>query len=278
MNRSRLFPRILLLGAAALPLAAPLRACFPDEDYDDYAAGGTSSSNGFNYSELGGGNPDAPAWTNAGLFFSEPAPDPAPVYTEESDGNESGGGGSSGGDSTPPPAAVPTPLPADAPPDPSLPPDPVSPDPAPPSDPVPPPDPPPVDSPPPETPAADAPAPPPAPAPAPAPAPTPTTLPAPDPASAPAPPFALTPSPASGTDANEAGPAPALVRIRFNAAGRDAHVVNQSSPTGSTFIWTDPGGLLLDPWPRFTGAQPAPAGAANVALPPVPAAPPGPAP
>jgi len=66
-----------------------------------------------------------------------------------------------------------------------------------------------------------------------------------------------------------------LTRIRFNAAGTDAHVVNQAAPIGSTFIWTDPSGLVTSPWPAFSGAQPAPAGAPNTILPPVPAAPPG---
>ncbi len=69
-----------------------------------------------------------------------------------------------------------------------------------------------------------------------------------------------------------AQPVPDLSRIRFNAAGRDAHVINQAAAAGSTFIWTDPGGLLLSPWPDFSGARPAPAGPANMVLPPVPAA------
>jgi hypothetical protein len=390
MKRRLLHWRLLGILAAVLPLAAPVRACFPDDDYDDYASGSTSSSNGFNYSELGGGDPDAPAWTNTALFFSDPAPDPDPVYTDPDGGNDSGGGGSGdpATDPAPPAAAAPDPAPSDPPTDSSPPADPP-----PPSDPAPPPDSPPDDSPPPDAPAPSDPAPTPPPAPSASITASPGSGTAPfaalvawttadadsavvagtglassdlagaqsvtlaaggsytftltasgpggqvsaaatvtasaarlpqtiafSPAAAakyPGPPIPLAATATSGLpvgftllsgpgslqgsqltltgpgalvlEASQPGnrlwlpapdvtatinaqPPPTLVRIRFNAAGRDAHVVNRNAPAGSTFIWTDPGGLLLEPWPAFTGAQPAPAGAANTVLPPVPAA------
>ncbi len=378
-------------GALALPFAGPARACFPDDGFDDFAGGSTASVDGFDYSELGGGDSNAPAWMNSGLFMSDPAPDPGPLYSDPG-----GGGGGEGGGDSPPPDAGPPPDPGAA---------------EPPSDPSPPPD--------------DAPPPPPDPPPSapdpapPDPTPDPAPEPAPDPAPIPPPPAAptasLSASPANGTapfaamiawaTANadaavvagyglassdlsgaqsvllgaggsftftitasgpggqvsqavtvtagaarlpqsisfappatsrfpgaplglgatatsglpvgfavlsgpatiqgaqltltgtgplvvrasqpgnafwlpapdvtatiNAQPPPDFSRIRFNAAGRDAHMINQGAAAGSTFIWTDPGGLLLSPWPAFSGAQPAPAGPANTVLPPVPAA------
>ena len=388
-------PRVL---AAALVLAGPARACFPDEDYDDYASGGTSSDGSFNYSELGGGDPNAPAWTNTGLFFSDPAPDP--VYSDPD-----GGDGSGGGDSAPDPAPPDPPPPDPPPPDPP-PPDPPPPDP-PPSDPppdqVPTPDPPPAPDPPPPDPPPDPPADP-HPPPPPDPPPPPSAAITASPGSGTAPftalvawntanadsvvvagnglassdpsgaqsvmlpaagsytftltasgpggqvtgsatvtaaaallpqtitfapaatlkyPGAATPLSATASsglpvsllllsgpgslqgnlltltgtgslvlEASQPGdsvwlPAPDvtatinaqpvshLARIRFNANGHDAHVVNQNAAAGSSFIWTDPGGLLLSPWPAFANPQPAAAGPANTVLPPVPAAAPG---
>jgi hypothetical protein len=382
--------RLLRVLAAALPLAAPVRACFPDDDYDDYASGGTSSSNGFNYSELGGGDPDAPAWRNTALFFSDPAPDPDPVYSDPDGGNGSGGGGSDDPAPAPAPPAVaaPDPTPSDPPPDPSPPSDPP-----PATDPPPAPDSPPDDSPPPPAPAPSDPAPAPPPAPSAAITASPGSGTAPfaalvawttanadsavvagtglassalagaqtvtlaaggsytftltasgpggqvstatrvtasaarlpqtiafSPATRAKYPGAAIPLTAAATsglpvgftllsgpgslqgsqltlagpgalvlEASQPGdslwlpapdvtatinaqPPPTLVRIRFNAAGRDAHVVNRNAPAGSSFIWTDPGGLLLEPWSAFAGARPAPAGAANTVLPPVPVA------
>lgn len=394
MKRRPFRSRLLRVLAAVLPLAAPARACFPDDNYDDYASGGTSSSNGFNYSELGGGDPDAPAWSNTALFFSEPAPDPAPVYSDSGGGNDSGGGGSGDGggdpapDPAPPPTAAADPAPSDPPPDPGPPPD-ASPAP----DPAPAPDSPPDDPAPPPAPAPSDPAPPPPPAPSAAITASPGSGTAPfaalvawttanadsavvagaglassnltgaqsvtlaaggsytftltasgpggqvsaaatvtasaarlpqtiafSPAAVAKYPGAAIPLTATATsglpvgftllsgpgslqggqltltgpgplvlEASQPGnslwlpapdvtasinaqPPPTLVRIRFNATGRDAHVVNRNAPAGSSFIWTDPGGLFLEPWPAFTGARPAPAGAANTLLPPVPVA------
>jgi hypothetical protein len=73
-------------------------------------------------------------------------------------------------------------------------------------------------------------------------------------------------------DAQAGGP---VSRIRFNAAGHDAHVVNRGTAAGSTFIWTDPAGLQVSPWPDFSSPQPTAAGPADTPLPPVPLAPAG---
>ena len=371
-------PLFLLLAAAAF-LAPGVHAWFANDAYDDYANGGASDSGGFTYGELGGGDPNAPAWQNAALFIAEPDPvvdPPAP-----------GGGG--GGEATTTPAPV---------------------DPTPPDPPAPAPD----TGPPPADPAADpAPAldPPPAPPPdIPAPLAVPVapsaTLTA-SPESGPAPlgavvawtsadadsavlsgaglastalagsqsvtldapgtytftlaasgpggqvvrsasvtalptrlPQVITftppaaaryPGPALSLGASASsglpvdlsllagpgrlggnvltltGPGPLTLlaaqsgnavwlpapdvtatvnvqaggpvrRIRFNAAGRDAHVTNQGTAAGSTFIWTDPAGLQLSPWPDFSRPQPAAAGPSNTTLPPVPPAPAGPRP
>lgn len=252
-----------VLIAAVLPLAEPLGACFPDDSYDAYAAGATSSGNGFNYSELGGGNPDAPAWTNSGLFFSDPAPDPD-VNTTELGG---GGGGDAPVPSPPPDPPPPDPPPADPTPSPPPAPDPAQT--APPPDPVPTPE----------------------PATGPDPAPSDPAPVGPPPSDPPAPPDPAPPAPApvsppdssSGATPTLAGAAkgdtpsaPTLARIRFNPSGTDARVVNQNAPAASTLIWTDPDGLATTPWPTFSGVQPAPAGAGDTPLPPVPNAPAGP--
>jgi len=45
---------------------------------------------------------------------------------------------------------------------------------------------------------------------------------------------------------------PAILRIRFNAAGADARA---GSATGASMIWTDPAGLPASPWPSFSNPQ-----------------------
>jgi hypothetical protein len=242
---------LLLLATAAL-LQPRLRAWFGNDAYDDYAAGDTNNSGGFTYGELGGGDPNAPAWQNAGLFIAEPDPTADPPAPDSAGGAGDGAAAAPApAEPTPsdPPAAAPAP--SDPPADPAPPPDPVSPpDPAPPADP------------------------PPVPGPAPNPSPDPLPAPPPDPPVAtPAPPPAPTINDKTATiEAPAAGP---VGRIRFNAGGHDAHVVNQGTAAGSTFIWTDPAGLQVSPWPDFSGPRPAAAGPADTPLPPVPLAPAG---
>jgi len=258
----------LAIAVLVLSVSGPARACFSGGSFDDYANGDTSSSGGFTYGELGGGDPNGPAWANSGLFISDPNSSPDPAYSDPS-----GGGGSSAASDPPPPdVAPPDPAPIPAPPDPGPPADPVPPpDPAaapPPPDPAPPPAPP-DPPPPPPDPAPVADPPPPAedpPPPPPPPDPPPVADPAP-PAADPTPPQPPPPAPVVA-----AKPAARIARIRFNSGGVDAHVVNQPGQAGSTFIWTDPEGLLASPWPDFSSPQSAPVGAQNTLLPPVPAA------
>jgi hypothetical protein len=86
-------------------------------------------------------------------------------------------------------------------------------------------------------------------------------------------------NPASAAPANGAPSAPvpvtpAISRIRFNATGRDSHIVNQNATVGSSFIWTDPNGLQRSPWPAFSHPQPAVINTQNTQLPAAPSPPP----
>ena len=63
-----------------------------------------------------------------------------------------------------------------------------------------------------------------------------------------------------------------ITRIRFNAAGRDARVLNQNLQAGASLIWTDPSGIQASPWPAFANPQPAAIGPSNIPLPAVPIA------
>jgi hypothetical protein len=71
----------------------------------------------------------------------------------------------------------------------------------------------------------------------------------------------------------QVNPVALISRIRFNAAGTDAHILGAGTPPGSTFIWTDSTGIQASPWPTFGGALPASPVQQNTSLPAVPVAP-----
>lgn len=75
---------------------------------------------------------------------------------------------------------------------------------------------------------------------------------------------------ASATSLVTAEAARTIVRFRFDPNGRDARISGPSS--GTSALWTDPGGLQAFPWPAFANPLPAPVSSANVVLPAVPSA------